>query len=356
MTGGLGRLFSRIIPLIMLICFICFGIIHIFPTENNTASLTYLETQYVDKTTGETYTNPTEEQKNNSYKMYTFDMVSYTQNIDQDILKRSISGTFNLSAYDNTINRIKNIWADGYDFGDGIQTLVNGIVLVINTILLPINIILTAIRVVAGLILTGISLLGVNINRTTPILNFLTFLLDHLSIPLLNGTYNKTDNALTGLEPNQWYKISDEPKALYWSAEFKGFDYVSGQREYNYTDFDFHIDFMTKYQYEHISQPMNPNTYYKGITTGYYYSDQKTSLNPDYTWHFTIAYIGGGHGVADWLIYDNGFVNGVTADDLCLRFNYSTDPEYPNPSYYTEESINQLLYFINQNMYIYTQP
>lgn len=198
--NGLYRLFLKITPIIMLICFICFGITHTFQAEGT--NLTYLQTEYIDRTTYEEIENPTEQQKADSLKLYTLDTQSYMQNINVNILKRSVTNVIDLDKYNQTLNTFNLIWSDGYQFLDGIQTIINAIILAINTIIIPINIIITPLRITAGILLTALTISGININNNTPILNLLNTILDQTAIPMLRPTYNAEYN--TEIESNTY--------------------------------------------------------------------------------------------------------------------------------------------------------
>lgn len=187
--GGLQRLFLKITPIIMLICFICFGITHAFQEERQ-PNITYLTHETIEVIAD----NPvTEQNEQVTIENYNFDFQSYRDNIDIDILKRATTNVIDVKSYKDTLDEFNNIWEDGYQFGDGIQTIVNAVILVINTLIMPINIIIAPVRVIAGILLTGISLVGIDINRNTAIITSLNAILDNLAIPLINPTFNKDD-------------------------------------------------------------------------------------------------------------------------------------------------------------------
>lgn len=191
---GLKHLLFRVIPLITLICFVCFGITHAFQQQDE-APITYLETNYYDKSNGFVIIeNPTEEQKeaDTTLKVYEFNFTAYRNNIDQNILKRSVENTLTLEAYQWTLEQFNKIWDDGYQLFDVTKTIANAIVLVINTLILPINILLIPLRIISGILLTGISLIGININNSTIVAPILIFILDKLTIPFIqpNNTTN----------------------------------------------------------------------------------------------------------------------------------------------------------------------
>lgn len=200
--GGLYRLFTKILPIMMLICFISFGILNTFQTEGQ-ANLTYL--------TQETYNIGTEE--NPEYKeLYTFDTKSYAENINQDILNRSLDHVLTLEAYQLTLNKFQQIWDDGYNLFDISRTIANGVVLIINTIILPINILLIPLRIISGIILTGMSIVGINVNNGRFICPVLIFIIDKLAIPFIQPE-NPTGE--TTILENQQYIFKDNLEDYY---------------------------------------------------------------------------------------------------------------------------------------------
>ena len=185
--GGLQRLFLRITPIIMLICFVCLGITHTFQQEGQ-PNITYLTSEVITIDDNNTPNNTTDDL---TVRNYTYDFESYRNNLNQNILQRSITNTIDVETYQKTTEQFNVIWADGYQFGDGVQTIVNAVILVINSLIIPINIIITPLRLTAGVLLTAMSLVGININRQTFILKALNAILDYTAIPMINPTFNK---------------------------------------------------------------------------------------------------------------------------------------------------------------------
>lgn len=144
------KILAKLIPFTFLLCLVCFGISYVFGIEN----LTYL-----------TY-NTT----NNGMKVYYFDFIAYTQNIDINILKRATSNVIDTTTFNNIVEAWKTIWEDGYNFGDITTTIVNGFIMVFNIIILLVNIPLVLLRIASGILLTGLSILGININNETGII------------------------------------------------------------------------------------------------------------------------------------------------------------------------------------------
>lgn len=160
------KIFAKLIPLIFLLCLVCLGISYIF----NINGLTYL-TSY----------------KNDAgLIVYTFDFTSYFDNINIDIIKKATKDTIDISKFTGMIENFKTIWEDGYNIGDITKTVTNGFALVINLIILIINIPLTILRILAGLLLTALSLLGININSDSIILKSLNTFLNYAVIPYLD--------------------------------------------------------------------------------------------------------------------------------------------------------------------------
>lgn len=168
---GLQKFFLKITPIIMLICFVCFGISHTFNAGNN--NITYLtqETIQIDE--------------NTSIDQYKFDFRSYADNIDISILKRSTNQIIDIDTWQSTINSYNILWQDGYDIGDISQTILNSGILIIDGIIQFINITLVPWRIISGILLTGLSIIGININKETIIHNTLNSILDYAQIPLI---------------------------------------------------------------------------------------------------------------------------------------------------------------------------
>lgn len=199
---GLQKFFFKIFPIITLICFVSIGIMNIFNNEN----LTYLSSEYIDKDTGQIYTNPTNEQRENSYHLYTFDVRSYANNIDQDVLARSIENTLDIQTYNRVLGKFNEIWDDGYQLFDGVSTIINVGILIVDTLILPINIVITPLRLCSGILLTCMSLIGININANTTINTMLNGILDYAIIPLIRPTYN---NEEPEMYVGRTYKFND---------------------------------------------------------------------------------------------------------------------------------------------------
>lgn len=159
------RILAKLIPFTFLLCLICLGISYIF----NIDGLTYLYS----------YKNDAE------MIVYDFDFTSYINNIDIDIIKRATKDTIDISKFTGMVENYKTIWENGYQIGDITATITNGFCLIINLVILIINIPLTIARILAGVILTALSLLGININSNSIILKSLNMFLDFASIPYL---------------------------------------------------------------------------------------------------------------------------------------------------------------------------
>lgn len=159
------KIFLKLIPLTLLICFICFGLTIIFDIQNLT---------YLSRTTKDNIT------------IYTFDMNQYVQNLNIDILKRATTNTIDVETFKNVFESWGTIWDNGYDFGDIFFSLLNGFIMVFDLLIVPINLVLIVLRIIAGIMLTGLSLIGININSNGVILTTLNNILDFSKIPLIS--------------------------------------------------------------------------------------------------------------------------------------------------------------------------
>lgn len=229
--NGLIKALERITPIVMLICCICFGITYTFD-RNETQNITYLTHETIVVNDRNTTTTADDITIDN----YTFDFTSYRQNLDIQILQRATQNVIDIDSYNNVIQNFNRIWQDGYQFGDGIQTIVNALILVIDSIIFPINIFLTPLRIIAGIFLTTFSILGINITRNTPIINMLNGILDNAAIPLINPTFNKDDlDRLVG----ESFRFNDDiimGDNVFYTFTFKDANnntYIRMQLEYN---------------------------------------------------------------------------------------------------------------------------
>lgn len=224
--GGLTRLFMRILPIITLICFICFGITYTFESAD-IHDITYLSTETINVGTQE---NP------NNITLYQFDTKSYIENVNVNILKEATTKTIEFDKYMHTYDNFNIIWQDGYKAGAVTQTILNGVLLLVNTLILPINILLVPMRITAGLLLTAFSLIGINIGTETPgpIITMNQFILHRLAIPLIDPTeeYGTTPE----LAGTQWYIKTPQKRAGTFTVNFTA--YVDGTLQ-NFTSIDY---------------------------------------------------------------------------------------------------------------------
>ena len=173
--GGLQRFFIRITPIIMLICCICFGITHAF-SNSSEQNVTYLN--QITENVG-TQENP------NNITYYYFDVDSYIQNANANILKRSINSSVNVTSWTANIDAFSILWDNGYNVGDVTMSIVNGLLLVVNGLITTINILFVPFRLSFAVLLTGISIMGININRDTPIFRTFNTIIDNTAIPVI---------------------------------------------------------------------------------------------------------------------------------------------------------------------------
>lgn len=198
--GGLGRLFTKIIPIITLVCFLCLGITITFANLNQ-PNLTYLTTETINVGTEE---NP------NNITYYNLNTIEYMSNMKVDILKQATENTIDTNTYQATINRFNEIWENGYNIGDVLDTIANAILLVINSLIIVINIIILPLRIISGLLLTAFTLIGININNGVIVIPLLKGILNNLAIPLISPTATK-DKYINDLTNTQWYLTTLPP-------------------------------------------------------------------------------------------------------------------------------------------------
>lgn len=170
--GGLQRFFIRITPIIMLICFICFGITHIF-SRNNQQNITYLtsETVQIDQ--------------NTTINSYTFDFQGYIENANASRLKDSVTNTLDIDSWQSLINSFNTIWGNGYDPADITLTLLNGLLLIVDGFITALNIMILPFKLSAGIILTALAIMGIRTNNVGIITTTLNGIIDYVSIPLI---------------------------------------------------------------------------------------------------------------------------------------------------------------------------
>lgn len=160
-------LLTKVLPFTLLLCMICFGIDIIFPNMN----VTYL-----------THTTI------NGSIMYQFDFTSYFQNLSIEPFRKATNDLIDTETFKNIVNTWKAIWEHGYDLGDISKTLVNGFIMVIDAFLTIINLIIVILRIIIALLLTGMSIIGININNpNSVILTSLNDIVESLTIPLVQA-------------------------------------------------------------------------------------------------------------------------------------------------------------------------
>lgn len=231
--GGLANLFKKIIPIITLICFVCFGITTAIKTQNN-VQLTYLTEEYYNKTTFEKINNPTQQEKQNAEKFYHFDMVEYANNLDINIITTATQNVIDIEAYKNTSAKITGLWTNGYQIGDITKTILNAIILVIDTLIVAINIAFLPLRLIAGILLTAMSLIGINISKGIVLIPFLKIVLNNFAIPLISSTTEQANynNALSNTTWT-WKTVQDS-----WFPEWKFFGVNTKGININFTSND----------------------------------------------------------------------------------------------------------------------
>lgn len=169
--GGLASVFKKLIPFLIIICLVTFGINIIF--GNN---LTYLSKQTINGT-----------------EIWKFNFTKYLKNINFNNLKSAVTNVIDIKGFQQQINSFKAIWNNGYQLGDGIKTIIGVIILVIDGLITALNMVLVPIRLIAGLLLTALNILGIDIsNNDNPVIYLLKVLLK---------LYRNTNNGIEPLIP-----------------------------------------------------------------------------------------------------------------------------------------------------------
>lgn len=245
--GGLWSVFKKVVPIITLVCFICLGITHTFQ-QVGADNITYLSTETYDKETWEKIENPTPQEQQEGFTYYTFDTNTYMSNFNVNYLKDASTNVSNLDAFLNTLNKFNEIWEDGYQFLDGVKTIINGLLLIFNGLLTCVNMVLWPVRLLSALILTAFNLVGINtanqIANNGIICSTLYFFCYQLAIPLINPTTNIDGN--TRINQTHWLlnnsltlnsSIWSNRKNFYFESngqEFSSMNDYSNKLYYNY--------------------------------------------------------------------------------------------------------------------------
>lgn len=256
--GGLERFFLRITPIIMLICFICFGITHIFGNRNqNGQHLTYLENNKI------LLNNPEQDGYVNSIVEYKFNVEEYIENASTKTLIEGLQKSADFQGWVNNINAFKTIWENGYNAGDIALSVVNGCILIVNSIITLINFTLIPIRLSAAIFLTAISIMGVNINYDGTIINALKLMINSTTIP--------------NIEP-----LLPTGQSIYYLQTYKFYDSFIVFKEKLIIDVNFECDNET---YNRIYWGMNGKIeYVKIFTVGPNTTEETTTVYIPTTW------------------------------------------------------------------------
>lgn len=144
--GLLKRVLFTIIPVATILIAVSYGIDAIF---GNAADLTYLG-----------WTSPTGE-----YYANVYDFRAYLSALNiSDLTKPFVNLANSLDIIAAPFRAIQKILADGYNFGDGIKTIVNGIIGIINALIWVIDMVFSIIQALVIILGKILSLVGININ------------------------------------------------------------------------------------------------------------------------------------------------------------------------------------------------
>lgn len=349
--GGMKSLFTKLIPIVMLVCFLCLGITHTFgrfDAETGQSDITYLSKETIETGT-----------QDHPYELtyYELDVNGYMQGIDNNVLKRSLSQVIDLEAYQSILNKFNEIWKDGYQFLDGVKTIVNSVLLVINTIILPINVLLIPLRIISGILLTAFTLIGININRDSVIINSLNGIIDYAHIPFISTTTNVDED--TRLNNTEWrynntgldLRSSIWSKWTYFYFESNGTEYCAinnkNNKLYYCTWEDGSLQDHVVYENE---QWINQN--YRYITILDKNSLTEEEVNEIYTFLYTNGdYIDNSLSNTYWT-FNNSFTFTETEDKYFYFYSYTN----LGTSYYgLKVGADNKLYYINiqNSSYVY---
>lgn len=153
------------IPITMLICCMAYGIQAIFGVQG----LTYLG-----------WTSP-----KGDYYPNVFDFHAYLNALNFEDIRNVLTKTFDIEFIKDLMAQLKNLWNDGYNFGDIFKTIIYGFEGIIDGIILLVNSVIAILRIIVALLRIIISLCGININADVGILNILDYFVDLAQIPYI---------------------------------------------------------------------------------------------------------------------------------------------------------------------------
>lgn len=144
--GLLKRVLFTIIPVATILIAVSYGIDAIF---GNTADLTYLG-----------WTSPTGE-----YYANVYDFRAYLSALNvSDLTKPFMNLANSLDIIVAPFRAIQGLFEDGYNFGDGIKTIINCLFGIINALIWVIDMLFSILQAVIILLGKILSLVGININ------------------------------------------------------------------------------------------------------------------------------------------------------------------------------------------------
>lgn len=156
-----------IIPYILLLCCLAYGIDILTAKTTTGIALTYMQTETINGTL-----------------IYKFDTIQWLQDISTFHIEDKLTTLFNF--FNSVISQFKSyasIWGDGYDFGDGLKTIVNTLSILINTISIVLNGILYILQLLVYVLGKLVNIIG--INTSAQWLNPLRVMLETSGIPLI---------------------------------------------------------------------------------------------------------------------------------------------------------------------------
>ena len=175
---GFKRILFRMIPFILILCFVAYGIeILNALSPNHINQLTYLQEKIVyDSNNVEVY------------RYYEYDFATYLRNITIQPFVTVLNQFISFQTFRDLKTVVEDIWADGYNALDVSKSIVNILVGVGNAIITLVNVVLVPLRFIAAILVVGLSITGINTDitqNTNPVNQGLWYMINNPIIPTI---------------------------------------------------------------------------------------------------------------------------------------------------------------------------